>query len=442
MSLVVEKDDRVGSPEASPATRSDLILVVEDDAALLKLIERCLASGGYRTAGITGGVEALAWLERHTPRLMILDYQLPDMDGGQLLEQLENRGTRVPFVVSTGHGSERVAIEMMKRGACDYLIKGPAFMLLLPVVVDQALQQVRQAERLVEAETQLRQAHDELEHRVEQRTAELAEANRLLRVEMAQRREAEERATQHQTELAHVTRLSTVGEMVVELAHELNQPLSAIASYAQACQRLLKAEDDDPEAKELLSISLVQVTEQAARAAEIIRRLRRFVSKTKPAQTIVDLNVIVCNVAELIEIDARQAEVQVVRDLTNPLPPVVGDSIQLEQVLVNLMRNAFEALRESDRVPRRMTVRTAIDGGRTVLVEVHDNGGGIAPDAAEKVFDRFFTTKPNGMGMGLPISRSIIVGHGGRLWASSADGGGSIFHFTLPIDAGENRRGK
>ena len=146
----------------------------------------------------------------------------------------------MPFVVATGHGSESVAVEMMKRGAYDYLVKGATFMKLLPAVVDQALERVRQAERLAEAEEQLRRAHDELEQRVRQRTAELAEANRRLRVEMEERRRAEEQVQQHQAELAHVARLSTVGEMVAELAHELNQPLSAISSYAQACKRLLQ----------------------------------------------------------------------------------------------------------------------------------------------------------------------------------------------------------
>ena len=170
---------------------------------------------------------------------MLLDYGLPDMRRRATAATDRAPGRRVPFVVATGHGSESVAVEMMKRGAYDYLVKGATFMKLLPAVVDQALERVRQAERLVRAEEQFAAAHDELEQRVRQRTAELAEANRRLRVEMEERRRAEEQVQQHQAELAHVARLSTVGEMVAELTHELNQPLSAISSYSQACKRLL-----------------------------------------------------------------------------------------------------------------------------------------------------------------------------------------------------------
>ena len=371
---------------------------------------------------------------------MLLDYSLPDMDGEQLLERMESLGRRVPFVVATGHGSESVAVEMMKRGACDYLVKGATFMKLLPAVVDQALERVRQAERLAEAEEQLRRAHDELEQRVRQRTAELAEANRRLRVEMEERRRAEEQVQQHQAELAHVARLSTVGEMVAELAHELNQPLSAISSYAQACKRLLHGDGADQ--AEELSAALNQVSEQTDRAAEIVRRLRRFVAKAKPAETALDLNAVIRDVAELMSIDARTAKAEVALELTEPLPPVVGDRIQLEQVLVNLMRNGFEALRESEYEPRRLTVRTTVDGRQgSVVVDVEDNGVGIRPEAADRVFDRFFTTKPDGMGMGLSISRSIIENHGGRLWVAPASERGAAFRFILPIDNGERNRG-
>ena len=135
---------------------------------------------------------------------MLLDYSLPDMHGEQLLRRIKARGKQVSFVVATGHGSESVAVEMMKHGAYDYVVKGAAFMLLLPAVVDRALERVRQAERLAETEEELRRAHDELERRVEQRTAELAEVNRRLRIEIDERKRAEDRAQQHLAELAHV----------------------------------------------------------------------------------------------------------------------------------------------------------------------------------------------------------------------------------------------
>jgi C4-dicarboxylate-specific signal transduction histidine kinase len=439
MFSAVERKNGATNPDGSHGGPSELILVVEDDDALLKLIEKCLASNGHRTMGVSCGADALAWLDRHSPRLMLLDYSLPDMHGEELVRRIKARGKPVAFIVATGHGSESVAVEMMKHGAYDYLVKGTTFLRLLPAVIERALERVQQVERLGKAEEELRRAHDELERRVEQRTAELAEANRRLRVEMDERRHAEERAQQHLAELAHVARLSAIGEMVAELAHELNQPLSAICSHAQACKRFLDSGDADY--VEQLGISLNQVNEQGTRAAEIIRRLRRFVAKAKPLEAIVDVNAMIRDVVELMSMDARLAEADVVMELAEPLPPVVADRIQLEQVLVNLMRNGFESLRESGHRPRRLIVRTTLDDRRNILVSMHDNGLGIAPDAVDRVFERFFTTKADGMGMGLSISRSIIESHGGNLWAASAPDGGAVFHFTLPIEAGEHEHG-
>jgi C4-dicarboxylate-specific signal transduction histidine kinase len=437
--LLAEEEAQAANPITPPLADSALILVVEDDAALLRLIEKRLAAGGYRTIGVRDGASALACLDRDRPRLMLLDYGLPDMRGEELLERIESLGKHVPFVVATGHGSESVAVEMMKRGAYDYLVKGATFMKLLPAVIEQALERVRQAERLAGTEEQLRRAHDELEQRVRQRTAELAEANCRLHVEIEERRRAEEQVQQHQAELAHVARLSTVGEMVAELAHELNQPLSAISSYAQACKWLLQR--GDPGQIEELSVALNQVSEQTDRAAEIIRRVRRFVAKAKPAQVTLDLNAVIRDVAELMNMDMRKAGAEVVLELTRPLPTVVGDRIQLEQVLVNLMRNGFDALRESDCTSRRLTVRTTVDGTGNIVVDVEDNGAGIQSDIADRVFDRFFTSKPDGMGLGLSISRSIIENHGGRLWLTPGLERGATLHFSLPIDTGEHNRG-
>jgi C4-dicarboxylate-specific signal transduction histidine kinase len=435
-------NDRNNTVNTGPHREDEagLILIVEDDPALLSLMEKRLTSRGHHTVGVTDGASALAWLKHDSPSLMLLDYSLPDMHGEQLIEQLHAQGRHVPFVVATGHGSESVAVEIMKRGAYDYLIKSISFLDMLPMVVERALERARQAQRLIEAKEQLREAHEELELRVHRRTAELAEANRRLLVEMEERRRAEDQLRQHQDELAHVARLSTVGEMVVELAHELNQPLGAISSYAQACKRLLAS--DHPEDREELSSALVRVGEQADRAAEIVRRLRRFITKAQPMQTSVDLNALIRDVAELMDIDARMAGAEVRFEFVAPLPSIVADRIQIEQVVVNLMRNAFEAMRDCPPEFRQLVLRTIVEDQRFIRVEACDTGIGIPPAAIESVFDRFFTTKPDGMGMGLAISRSIITNHGGKLWVVRNLDRGCTFSFTLPIDVGEHSRGK
>ena len=247
---------------AVPARPADvggqaIVLVVEGDAALLAEIEKGLAASGHGTVGVGDGRSALAWLRDHKPDLMLLDCSPPDMPGGQLLRQIAAEGKDVPFIVAAAEGSETLAVEMMKQGADDYLVKGPALRELLPVVVDRALQRARQAEPLAEAERQLRQAREELERRVGQRTEKLTEANLRLLREMDERRSTEEQVHQHRVELGYVARLCIVGEMMAELTHELNQPLSAISSYAQACQRLLYSDRAD-DREELLS-SLHQV---------------------------------------------------------------------------------------------------------------------------------------------------------------------------------------
>jgi C4-dicarboxylate-specific signal transduction histidine kinase len=417
----------------------DAILIVEDDEDLSRLIAMCLATHDYPTVSVTTGAAALAWLKRNSPRLILLDYSLPDMRGEQLIEEIKARGRRVPFVVTTGHGSESVAVSMMKHGAYDYLVKGTMFLKLLPAVVNRALELAQQSQRLIQAEAQLFEAHEDLELRVQQRTAELAETNDRLRVEMKERRRAEAQVQQHLAELAHVARLSTVGEMVAELAHELNQPLSAISSYAQACQRLLSS-DRSGNTEDML-VSLDRVNEQANRAAEIIRRLRRFVAKAEPQDMVLDMNELLHSVVDLTNIDARMADVEVCFELTEPLPPVMGDRIQLEQVLVNLMRNAFEATCCCEPQRRRLTLRTAIADAHRIVVDVCDNGAGIPPEVIGHVFERLFSTKPNGMGLGLPISQSIIEHHGGTLWCTPNSDRGSTFHFTLPINSGEPSRG-
>lgn len=238
-----------------------------------------------------------------------------------------------------------------------------------------------------------------------------------------------EKLLQHLSELAHVSRLSTMGEMVAGLAHELNQPLYAIGNYARACQELLRPH---PDLHADMADIAEKLTRQTERAAEIVRRLRRFASRREPRRSAVDVNALVREVQQLMLFHAHRFSITTRLDLAPDLPPVLGDAILIEQVLVNLLRNAFEAMSEAQCPHPVVTVRTAADGGGLIAVTVTDNGPGFGEATTDQLFQAFYTTKEQGMGLGLVISRSIIEAHGGRLTAAPNPDGGALFQLTLP----------
>lgn len=240
---------------------------------------------------------------------------------------------------------------------------------------------------------------------------------------------AEERARQQQAELARVARLSTMGEMATGLAHELNQPLSAIANFTRGCIRRMRA--GEVEAGELIE-TLEEVCEQAERAGEVMRHIRDFVRKSEPHMAEVDVNELVRSVIRFTDPEIRQQGVVVHLDLAPELPRASADGIMIEQVICNLVRNAAEAMVEAGSIHRTITITTGAgpDGG--VRVEIADTGPGILADNIDHVFDQFFTTKADGVGMGLAISRSIVESHGGALDVASPAAGGAVFGFHLP----------
>ncbi len=245
---------------------------------------------------------------------------------------------------------------------------------------------------------------------------------------------AQEHAREHEAQIAHASRVSTAGELATALAHELNQPLAAIVNYAKGCIRRLHSGASEPAQ---LQSALDEIAQQGERSGEIIRRLRRFLSKRDLKYVPTDINQVVREAVQLASLDARQKHIRLETKLTPGLPQVVGDSIQLEQVVVNLVRNSIDAL--AGKADGRVTVSTRSTTGGDVEVCVDDTGPGLPPGGSEHLFDAFFTTKSEGMGMGLSISRSIITAHGGRLSASDRPGGGAHFSFTLPTAPRENK---
>jgi PAS domain S-box-containing protein len=248
-------------------------------------------------------------------------------------------------------------------------------------------------------------------------------------VDITERKRTELEVAQQRAELAHIARVSTMGELAASLAHELNQPLTAILSNAQAAQRFIAANPADlEEVHEILK----DIVQDNNRAGEIIRRLRAMVRKEKLEFVPLELAGVIRDVVQLVHSDAILHNIRVLLEINSGLPPVRGDKVQLQQVLLNLLLNAFDALKNSPADERSVAVQAELDGGSILKVAVRDSGTGLNGGQLDKIFQPFFTSKPDGLGLGLSISRSIVEAHGGRLWVENNPDRGATFCFTLP----------
>jgi PAS domain S-box-containing protein len=245
-----------------------------------------------------------------------------------------------------------------------------------------------------------------------------------------ERKQAEDALHYAQAELAHVTRVATLGELTASIAHEINQPLAAVVNNATACVHWLAAHNLE-EARE----SAEFVIADGHRAGEIIGRIRALIKKAPARKDRVDVNETILEVIALARSEVQSNGVSLRTRLGDELPLVLGDRIQLQQVILNLMINAIEAMNEVGDAPRELWISSVKDDSQSVLVSVRDSGPGLNPDSLDRLFHAFYTTKPHGMGMGLAISRSIVEAHGGRLWAAANVPHGAVFQFTLPTGA-------
>jgi PAS domain S-box-containing protein len=247
--------------------------------------------------------------------------------------------------------------------------------------------------------------------------------------DITERKQAEEALRKAQTELAHVTRVMTMGELTASIAHEVNQPLAAIVTNGEACVRLLAGNPPDLEdAREAVAAMI----RDGHRASDVIRRLRALVKKTPPQLEWLDVNALIREVLALTRSDVQRQGVALQTDLAADLPRVVGDRIQVQQVLLNLLMNGFDALRGVPEGAHELRVSSGTDASQAVRVAVRDTGIGLAATSLDRLFDAFYTTKPEGLRLGLAISRAIIEAHGGQLWAAPNAGPGATFQFTLP----------
>ena len=495
------------------------ILLIEDEIAHAKLVQRALRNSErpFELTVIPTLGEALVRIGESKPNLVILDLLLPDGNGIDLLTEI-GRDAPFPVIVLTSHGDEKTAVEAMKHGALDYVVKSEATLGGMLHVIERALREWSHIAQRKHAEDALMSSERRYRSVVEasseaiiglttdsvvqtwnsaaqrifgytvdemigqetsrlippERTSEarqlyrrvkngqsvlgfetqrLSKDGRLLDVvlsltpmldetgeisgvsaivhDITAQKQAENELRQREAELAHMSRVSTMGEMATALAHELNQPLGVVATYAGGCAEML--ENDKVDLAELLSV-LKQIHGQTMRAGKIIQHVKAFVAKTKPRRSSTDLNELIREAVQFIP-DKKKRQPKSIRfDLDDGLPLIRVDRIQFQQVLVNLLCNAFEAMEDVDPEHCEVVIRTTMNGAVSE-VSVSDRGRGLTPEQCEQVFEPYYTTKRDGIGMGLSICRTIIGAHDGRMWVTGNRGNGCTLHFTLPIEA-------
>jgi C4-dicarboxylate-specific signal transduction histidine kinase len=252
-----------------------------------------------------------------------------------------------------------------------------------------------------------------------------------LMVDLTNRKQAEETLRQAQADLAHVNRVTTMGELTASLAHEVNQPIAAASMNASSCLRWLAG--DSPNIEEA-RVAAARIVKDGTRAAEIISRIRLLFQKGTPVRELVGVNELIREMIVVLGGEATRYSISVRTELAADLPQVMGDRVQLQQVLMNLMVNGIDAMKDVDGT-RELIIKSQPAENEQLQVSVSDTGVGLPPKQADQIFNTFFTTKPHGTGMGLRISRSIVESHGGRLWAADNSPRGASFCFTLPAKA-------
>jgi C4-dicarboxylate-specific signal transduction histidine kinase len=269
----------------------------------------------------------------------------------------------------------------------------------------------------------LRDARDDLSRTVQ----ELKRTNEALQTEHIERDQAQEALHQAQADLAHVSRVTTMGELTASLAHEVNQPITAAVTNAKTCARWLAG--DAPNIEEAREAAM-RSAKDGTRAADIITRIRLLFQKGTPVREPVDINEVIREIVILLRGEATRYSVSVRTELDTVMPTLLADRVQLQQVFMNLVLNGIEAMKDVDD-QRELFIKSQLTEDEQLMLSISDTGGGLPPQA-DRIFDAFFTTKLHGTGMGLSISRSIVESHGGRLWADGNSRRGATFHIALP----------
>jgi len=391
----MEMPDVTAQPAYGDARRS--VLIVEDDPGLSDLIHKTLSDQGLGCACTFNGNQALDWLGKNHADLLLLDYSLPDMAGSALIERLGQRQAVLPFIVITGHGDEHIAVDMMKAGAQDYLVKDTALLERLPTIVTRALKDIEHASRL---------------------------------------KEIEEERQRLQTRLMQVQKLEAIGTLAGGIAHDFNNILSTVLGYTELAK--LKLEQGQPIAGEL-----DEVLRAGIRARDLIRQILTFSRQADIQRTPLEIVPLIKETVKFLKA-SLPSTIEIHQDLNAPHSLILADPTQIHQVLMNLCTNATHAmqgkgrldirLRELDLDQESSIAYKGLQPGRHLSLSISDNGRGIPREIIEKIFDPFFTTKERGegSGMGLAVVHGIVSDMHGAITVDSVPGLGSTFHVLFP----------
>ncbi|MGC2331027.1 MAG: ATP-binding protein [Candidatus Acidiferrales bacterium] len=285
------------------------------------------------------------------------------------------------------------------------------------------------------SEEALKEARTQLELRVAERTSELQKSNAELRWTMQEHDKAQEALRETQTDLAHLSRVFSMGELTSSIAHEISQPLTAVVTNGHACLEWLSAAPPNVEKARRTTENIIQ---DGTRAGAVLGRIRSLFKKESPAQDWLDMNEVIEELTVFLRDEAGRRGITVRTRLARDLQRVKGDRVQLQQVVLNLLMNGMDAMHGFAGPTRELVIGSRRQDDRAILISVEDSGVGLQPEIEGRIFAPFFTTKPQGIGMGLSISRSIVESHGGHLWAEPGRSGGALFQFTIPVDSGNS----
>ena len=390
--------------DTDKSSSKPVILVVDDSPDNIHALSGILETEYIVKAAINGQKALQIAATNKPPDLILLDIMMPGMDGYEVCHRLkENESTKdvpVLFLSAVTEVNERV--KAFTVGGVDFIQK--------PFVAEELLARVFTHITLSRLQKKLEK---QLEERIVAHKKTLEEVRR------------------HRSQLAHITRLNSMSELAASLAHELNQPLTAIVTNAQTAQNYL---DLDNQSLNETREALKDISSDGLRAAEIIKRTRSLMKKGEITSQLIDIPKTIRAVVNLLKDDEVSNQIPIRIQIADDLPLFFGDQIQLEQVLFNIMLNGLEAMEDIQEDKAELQIAAQCTNSNTIEITVQDTGTGLDEQALELIFNPFFTTKPDGLGMGLVICKSIIQAHAGHLWATQNPGPGSTFHITLPLD--------